>query len=97
MSRWNNAAESKLQSITATAQTMLASAGLGPKYWRDALSTAAFVLGPEKALKMFRRIAYPAEAVIVGADCQVYTTPKIKKHMRLNVELIDGRLPGCNR
>ncbi len=65
--------------------------------YADALSTAAFVLGPEKALKMFRRIAYPAEAVIVGADCQVYTTPKIKKHMRLNVELIDGRLPGCNR
>jgi thiamine biosynthesis lipoprotein len=64
--------------------------------YADALSTAAFVLGPEKALKMFRRIAYPAEAVIVGADCKVYTTPKIKKHMRLNVELIDGRLPGCN-
>ena len=63
--------------------------------YADALSTAAFVLGPDKALKMFRRIAYPAEAVIVGADCKVYMTPKAKKRIRWNVELVDGRLPGC--
>ena len=63
--------------------------------YADALSTAAFVLGPEKALKMLRRIAYPAEAVIVGADCKVYMTPKAKKQIRLNVELVDGRLPNC--
>jgi thiamine biosynthesis lipoprotein len=63
--------------------------------YADALSTAAFVLGPEKALKMLSRIAYPAEAVIVGADCKVYTTPKAKKQIRWNVDLIDGRLPNC--
>jgi len=73
--------------------TVMTSEGI----YADALSTAAFVLGPEKALKMFRRIAYPAEAVIVGADCKVYMTPKAKNQIRLNVELIDGRLPGCNR
>ncbi|MCZ6807927.1 MAG: FAD:protein FMN transferase [Deltaproteobacteria bacterium] len=64
--------------------------------YADALSTAAFVLGPEKALKMLRRIAYPAEAVIVGADCKVYMTPMAKNQIRMNVELIDERLPGCN-
>ncbi len=63
--------------------------------YADALSTAAFVLGPEKALKMLRRIAYPAEAVIVGADCRVYMTPKAKKQIRWNVELVGGRLPNC--
>jgi len=63
--------------------------------YADALSTAAFVLGPQKALKMLRRIAYPAEAVIVGADCKVYMTPKAKKQIRFNVELVGGRLPNC--
>ncbi|MEM9728795.1 MAG: FAD:protein FMN transferase [Myxococcota bacterium] len=63
--------------------------------YADALSTAAFVLGPEKALKMFRRIAYPADAVIVGSDCKIYTTPGAKAKLRMNVELVDGRLPGC--
>ncbi len=63
--------------------------------YADALSTAAFVLGPHKALKMLSRIAYPAEAVIVGADCKLYMTPKAKKQIRMNVELVDGRLPNC--
>ncbi len=71
--------------------TIMTSEGI----YADALSTAAFVLGPEKALKMLRRIAYPAEAVIVGADCKVYMTPKARKQIRLNVELVDGRLPNC--
>ncbi len=65
--------------------------------YADALSTAAFVLGPEKALKMLKRIAYPAEAVIVGADCKLYMTPKAKTRLRLNVELADGRLPNCSQ
>ena len=63
--------------------------------YADALSTAAFVLGPHKALKMLTRISYPAEAVIVGADCRVYLTPKAKKQIRWNVELVDERLPNC--
>lgn len=63
--------------------------------YADALSTAAFVLGPKKALTMLSRIAYPAEAVIVGADCRVYMTPKAKRRIRWNVELDNGRLPNC--
>jgi len=63
--------------------------------YADALSTAAFVMGPEKALRMLSRIAYPAEAVIVGADCKVHLTPKAKEQIRFNVELVDGRLPNC--
>ncbi len=63
--------------------------------YADALSTAAFVLGPEKALRMLSRMAYPAEAVIVGADCKVYMTPKAEKQIRWTVDLVDGRLPHC--
>lgn len=63
--------------------------------YADALSTAAFVLGPTKALKMFRRIAYPADAVIVGSDCEIYTTPGARAKLRMNVDLVEGRLPGC--
>ena len=63
--------------------------------YADALSTAAFVLGPAKALKMLSRMAYPAEAVIVGADCKVYLTPKAKKQIRWTLDLVDGRLPNC--
>ena len=63
--------------------------------YADALSTAAFVLGPKKALRMLSRMAYPAEAVIVGADCKVYLTPKAKKQIRWNVKLVDGKLPNC--
>ena len=39
--------------------------------------------------------AYPAEAVIVGVDCKVYMTPKAKKLIRWNVDLVDGKLPNC--
>jgi len=71
--------------------TIMTSEGI----YADALSTAAFVLGPVKALKMLNRIAYPAEAVIVGADCKVYMTPKTRRRIRWNVDLVEGRLPNC--
>lgn len=71
--------------------TIMASEGI----YADALSTAVFVLGPEKALKMLSRIAYPAEAIIVDADCKVHMTPKAERQIRWNVELVEGRLPNC--
>ena len=91
--RWHHIIDTKtgLPADKSLSVTIMTSEGI----YADALSTAAFVLGPEKALKMLRRIAYPAEAVIVGSDCRVYMTPKAKQQIRLNVELVDGRLPNC--
>ena len=91
--RWHHIINTKTgrpayQSLSVTIMT---SEGI----YADALSTAAFVLGPAKALKMLSRIAYPAEAVIVGSDCKVYMSPKAKEHIRMNVELVEGRLPNC--
>jgi thiamine biosynthesis lipoprotein len=92
--RWHHIIDTKtgLPSDKSLSVTIMTAEGI----YADALSTAAFVLGPRKALRMLDRIAYPADAVIVGADCKVYLTPRAKKKIRWNVELVDGRLPNCN-
>lgn len=91
--RWHHIIDPKTgrPATRSLSVTVMTSEGI----YADALSTAAFVLGPAKALKMFRRIAYPADAVIVGADCRVYMTPGATRKIRMNVDLIDGRLPSC--
>jgi thiamine biosynthesis lipoprotein len=91
--RWHHIIDPKTgrPSAKSISVTIMTSEGI----YADALSTAAFVLGPQNALEMLSRIAYPAEAVIVGADCKVYMTEKAKQTIRMNVELSDGRLPDC--
>lgn len=72
--------------------TVRAATGL----YGDALSTAAFVLGPERAAAMFERIPYRAELVMVDAACRVVTTPGARDRLHLKVRLgPERRLPGC--
>lgn len=72
--------------------TLLAPEGL----YADALSTAVFVLGPERGLEMLARLPFRAEAVVVGADCRVHTTPGTAERLHYRMELDeDGRLPAC--
>ncbi|MBK6578072.1 MAG: FAD:protein FMN transferase [Sandaracinaceae bacterium] len=71
--------------------TLLAPSGL----YADALSTAVFALGAERALAMLRTIDYRAEAVIVDHECRVHTTPGTDARLRMNVELAAGLLPEC--
>ncbi len=91
--RWHHIIDTStgLPANESLSVTVMTSEGI----YADALSTAAFVLGPHKALQMLNRIAYPAEAVIVGADCKVYMTPEARKRIRWNVDLVGGRLPNC--
>lgn len=91
--RWHHILDPKtgLPSEKSMSVTVMTSEGI----YADALSTAAFVLGPQKALRMFSRIALPAEAVIVGADCRVYMTPKLARQIKFRVELVDDKLPDC--
>ncbi|NLY94322.1 MAG: FAD:protein FMN transferase [Myxococcales bacterium] len=77
------------RSISAT---VLAPSGL----YADALSTAAFVMGPERALAMFDRLPFPVKAVLIDPDCQVFTTPGTLEELHLQVELQSGVLPGCD-
>ncbi len=71
--------------------TLLAPSGL----YADALSTAAFVLGADKALEMLAQIPIHAEAIILDEDCRLHTTPGTFERLQLRVDLQDGVVPGC--
>lgn len=63
--------------------------------YADALSTAAFVLGPERALEMIARAPFEVEAVIVDDQLRVHTTPGTRDRLVMRVRLDeDDRLPG---
>ncbi len=72
--------------------TTIASDGM----YADALSTAAFVLGPERALEMLARVPN-AEAVIIDPDLRIWMTPGTSEHLVMRARLQDGRLPGPTR
>lgn len=71
--------------------TLVAPSGL----YADALSTAAFVLGPERAAEMIESLPFEVKAVIVGSDCvlhRVGTDDDLVMRTELDEE---GRLPEC--
>ena len=70
--------------------TLLAPEGL----YADALSTACFVLGPERALEMLARVPGHPEAVIIGPDLRLHTTPGTRDRLVMRVALDGDRIPG---
>lgn len=71
--------------------TLLSDRGM----YADALSTAAFILGPEAALRMLDEIPGHHEAIIIGPDLTLHTTPGTRERMVMRVTLESGdRLPG---
>ncbi len=71
--------------------TLLAEEGV----YADAYSTAAFVLGPERALAMIAASPQRLEAVIIDRDLRIHTTPGTRERVVMRVELdAEGRLPG---
>ncbi|MBX3249639.1 MAG: FAD:protein FMN transferase [Myxococcales bacterium] len=92
--RWHHIIDTRtgLPANRTASVTLLAEDGLHA----DALSTAVFVLGPERGLQMLSEIPIRAEAVIVGADCRVHMTPGTPDRVFMRVTLEEGdRLPGC--
>ena len=71
--------------------TLTAPSGL----YADALSTASFVLGPERALEMLQRIEMHAEVIMLDQTCRLFATPGTMDKLILRVELSDGKVPGC--
>ncbi|MFK7991338.1 MAG: FAD:protein FMN transferase, partial [Sandaracinaceae bacterium] len=70
--------------------TLLAPEGL----LADALSTAVFVLGPERALEMLARVPGSPEAVIIDPELGIHMTPGTRDHVVWRVPIEDGRIPG---
>ncbi len=91
--RWHHIIDLKtgLPARRSMSVTLMAQSGL----YADALSTATFVLGPKKGLDMLRRVPQTAEAIVVGADCTLSSTPGTERHLRMRVNLEGGALPGC--
>ncbi len=72
--------------------TLIAPEGL----YADALSTAAFVLGPRRALEMLERIELEAQVVMLDDDCRLFGTEAATGRLRYRIELEGGVLPGCH-
>ncbi len=71
--------------------TMIAPEGI----YADALSTACFVLGPERCLAMLAKLPFTAGAVIIDPDMRVHVSPALQDRVKFNPPLVDGRLPGA--
>ncbi|MCB9600784.1 MAG: FAD:protein FMN transferase [Sandaracinus sp.] len=94
--RWHHIIDTDtgLPASGTTSVTLLAPEGL----YADALSTAVFVLGPERGLQMLASLPFRAEAVILDSECRLFTTPGTRERLAMRVELEDGnRIPGCGR
>lgn len=63
-------------------------------FYADAIDTALFIMGPEKALAKLASAPGPkAEALIVGADMRLHLSPGMQQRLIMRVELQDGKLP----
>ena len=69
--------------------TVLAQNGI----YADALSTAVFVAGRERALAMLPNVPGGAEAVIVTDGFELVTTPGARERLHMTTTPVDGVLP----
>ena len=64
--------------------------------YADALSTAAFVMGPQRAIRMLEGLEeVEARVVMLDNRCRIHGTPGAVDALTLRVELARGTLPGC--
>ncbi len=99
--RWHHILDTDtgLPARESVSVTLLAPSGL----YADARSTAAFVLGPERALAMLARLAREgppgargAEVALLDAGCRLHATPGTEDRLRYRIPLGPERvLPGC--
>lgn len=92
--RWHHIIDTRtgLPASRSMSVTIMTPEGL----YADALSTGAFIMGPDKAKTMLAALPFAADAIIVGADCKLHVTPGAQQRLVLDVELVDGRLPNCS-
>jgi thiamine biosynthesis lipoprotein len=62
--------------------------------YADALSTAIFVLGAERAIPKLKDAPGNPRVVIVDSDMRLHTSPGVDEALVMRMPLTDGRLPG---
>jgi FAD:protein FMN transferase len=95
-SRWHHIIdlETGLPATRSTSVTVVAPSGL----LADAVDTGCFIMGPERCLKMLASLPVKIEAVIVGPDMKLYTTPGTEQRLVMQVQLDpEGRIPSGER
>jgi thiamine biosynthesis lipoprotein len=89
--RWHHIIDTKtgLPVEHTMSVTVVAESGLAA----DAVDTAIFVMGAERALKILDKAPFKADAVIVDKDLRVHSNEGMRKRLVMRAELQDGRLP----
>lgn len=89
--RWHHIIDTRtgLPVEHTTSVTVIADSGLAA----DAVDTALFILGPERALRLLESAPFQAEAVIVDADLRLHMSPGMRDKLVMRTELQDGKLP----
>jgi thiamine biosynthesis lipoprotein len=90
--RWHHIIDLKTgRPVTHTAAVTVVS---DSPFYADAIDTALFIMGPDKALQKLASAPGPkADALIVGSDMRLYSSPGMQQRLILRAELKDGRLP----
>lgn len=65
-------------------------------FYADAIDTALFIMGPEKALAKLPSAPGPkAEALIVDKDMRLFTSPGMQQRLIMRMQLQDQKLPAA--
>jgi thiamine biosynthesis lipoprotein len=89
--RWHHIIDTRtgLPVEHTSAVTVVADSGLAA----DAVDTAIFVMGAERALKILDKAPFKADAVIVDKDLRLHVSPGMVKRLVMRAPLTDGALP----
>jgi FAD:protein FMN transferase len=89
--RWHHIVDTStgLPADRTSSVTIIAESGL----YADAISTAVFVLGAERALPLLRDAPGRADALIVDPELRLHMSPGMRDKFVMKTELEDGKLP----